>query len=306
MNSASPSNATQGSVLAPLFDLIHTNDFGALIIVIAVLSWLGSFAMRNEEGLRRIATRMTFGVFVAYLVGQIWFLGAQMPGLIVIRIVRAAIAASLTFAVASLALPIGLNTWQICSQPMYRLAKHYWYWIDTKRRRECELEQQRQEQFDVMLRERTAELEARFAHENELETAKRQAAEREKRDRKRHARDGILFHCRLFYDGLDETLRKEFTTETLQTYFDTFMGADLPIEHIEERAEHLLAMLSKKSGGTNSNSGAASVAELIQQFEEQRIAIRDSTMDDNRKESLLAELAMEHDRALRAFREKAP
>lgn len=290
--------------MSAVFDLIHTNDLGALIVILVCLGWLGSRVVEqsNSDFISTSVLRLTLGAFVVYLIGQIIILGAALPGLLVIRVLRAAIAAALAFCVLSIGFPIVVFVWQCVCKPIG-------IWRERRETDQREREQKRKqaEQQEIEARECT-DRDVRNKQEYVEREAQQEAKTEEAAQRKLKA-DAIQrlilqlrFDCRIHYDSLPATTRNEFTIEELETYFQRFFNPELPADLLVDRAAKIKVMINARAE-SNDTGRFRSLEELLQHFEQQKQIVIASGMETDNKDTLIAELEMDKDRSIRELRE---
>lgn len=160
--------------------------------------------------------------------------------------------------------------------------------------------------FEPLRRRETARrIQSENAIRQEAESRRTIEAENRERTDSRRRRDA-RFTCERFYDRYRAQLTDKFPPSRLEEYFKRYLGDNHTADEVERRAEELRATLQDLVEDDQSNGQKhRSIIDLRKSFQQERQRIiDDEQMDNDLKETLLADMAREEELSIREFRQR--
>ncbi len=137
----------------------------------------------------------------------------------------------------------------------------------------------------------------------ELREKERLQLRTQRTDDERKCRMNARFSCESLYDRLRQELSDKFSEERLAEYIEKYLRDDQPVEEVEERAVQLKTMLQELATRDGDDTPRfQSLAEIREFYHQERLRVDDSQMDDDLKDTVLADLARDEELAIREFR----
>lgn len=266
------------------------NVFGIAILAIG-FRMVSEKVASHEADIRLFGQRVGFAAFLLYGLRVLWLYGLDIADLIC-GTVRAA-------ALAFLAVGVTIT---LVTPTLFVFEKMRWWRQRDERKRKAADEECRTNQ---RAEQRQRDQEAMAEQRERSERAQKERLARERKERS--ARERLRSKCRLHYEKHCEALQTSISRERFAALLDEELGDHVPIEEAKKRAAKLKKILADKAeanvqAGDEVSSPYESLNEITERFEAERDEILSSTYDEITKDSLIADLNREEDRAVREYR----
>lgn len=259
--------------MARLMYIFDQGDPCALGLVVIIVLLIGHHVAGEAE--LRWSGRLAVAAFVAYWVSRFAASSSRQAEDLFTITVRATLAAGFALGVGWLILPLGTS------------AVRYGFMVPLRRSREekeaAHRRQAEQDQWRVQQEHQRREQERQ-------DSERRQASERTLTEAQaRQLRENARFECENLYRLLAHDLQDRFPPELFDAYLTKYLSDDLPVDLIEQRVREFQQFLQQHLEKVRPSAGRG-VDALALWYQRQRDDILGSTLDDDRKDELLAEL----------------
>jgi hypothetical protein len=284
--------------------LIRDGDLCPLVCLIWLLLQLGRFAVADAPRLQLIGFRIAAGVALLYVITDLIAVGLQSPADALRILIRGLAAGGLVLGPCWVALAVIDIVWQQLSGFRSRIRAQLASQRQARQRRRQEILDRERQRLAAIEWERTRPERERAAREaaeraRQEATALSLAAARQAAERKR--RDEARFNVLVVYDKRAAGYGERIPRTRLLGYLDRYLGDDVPLEVIEERAKQLTQLLQETSRGGRTASPFQGLDDIAAQFQKRREQIMALPYDDETRETLLFSLNAQEEAAIREF-----
>lgn len=266
-----------------------------LLILLAVLGWLGRLLVQSLERLKRrerfvYRAACTLGVLSGLVTLGSGVRNDEVPdaeGLLGLLFQAGLTGLFLAFG-WYLVVALLLFAWEYAAavpfRVLARLSRAYRQSADRRRH---------EEQSGQEARRRAAE---------QARNAERQQRERSFLQSDQRRRDDARLECQLFYDRHANRLQEKFPRERLHEYFAAYLTDGHPVEAVEQRARLLLEMFQECLDGQPVGATAfPSLAEIASHFRQRRAELKALPYDQETRDSLLVAVNQQEEAAIQEF-----
>jgi hypothetical protein len=289
-------------VLTSWDQLLPDSDICPLVMLIALLIWLGSFAVHNSPKMQWFGVRVAFGCAFLTAVADLLKSGPTSAGEVLRIVIRGLAAGGLVLGASWISLPVLTFAYRFLQASFdfalspFRRARSAWkarrLAIETRRQQRlahenwerCRPERERQAREQV----------ARAGREAEV---KRVAESQAAADRKR--RENAQLSCLWAFDRYSTGRGERIPRGRVQAYFDQYMSNAHSAEEVEERASQLKEILEEAGGTPGKKSAFSSLDDLAVHFQKKRLEIDALPYDEDTKETLLTSINAQEEVAIR-------
>ncbi len=286
--------------------IIETSDVCSLSFLIMLLTLVGQpFVARSPE-LHNLGVRIAAGVGLVYAGLTILERDLGTAGEIAALVLRSLAAGGVVLG----------PTWIVLSVGAYVRDQHRRMSAAAEaraaaRRRERERRKQDAEEKERRRRadrewERTRPERERATREAADQAARRAQIEAERKHQEalrqtdeQRRREEVRYKCRLLYDRYAKELKTSMSQKRFDEYFATYLSDRYSAEEVERRGRELQAMLLDTVRPASPTRQRRTLSEIQEEFTRRRNEVQTTSLDEDAKAALVADLNREEDKAIR-------
>ena len=258
-------------------NLIEQSDYCPLILLIAILCFIGSKVVETRPGLRTWGVRIAVATFVSFAIMKVAEVESHTAQSLLWAVVSAMFAAGLVLGPAWIILAMLRFFCRTVSEGHNRARRRAEQFRSetetTRRERELRRQQAAQEEFtpDQQRALREAEEQRRVAEQAERTDARR--------------REDARVACELLYNLYAAHLQDRFPQEAFDRFVQTYMTDEQPPDVVEQRAGQLQATIQQQYEQVNPPDNFTDLGQVARWYEKQkkkieRLGVHQSFKDD--------------------------
>jgi hypothetical protein len=263
-------------------DVINSADVVSLIVLIAVLCWLGSSMIGRHPQLRLWGERLAAAAFIGYCVVIGSELETHTPGMWLRAVWRAILAAGLTLGASWVVLAAyGFMRTLSDSARANAERRATRRRFERERKQREEEERKRREEWKRQAPER--ERQRQIAEERRLQ---QEAVSREARQ----TREDTRYACELFYNLHAPKIADRFSKQDLHDFLDRYMDDSQSLDVIRRRANQLIDTIRQHVEAVDPPDQITSLEELAGWYGKQTALLEGLDIEPNIKKEFCIQL----------------
>ena len=261
-----------------LNNLIDEGDICGLLIIIAVLGFVGLKLVERQPKLLTWGLRLAVGTFLVFAIVRFNELESTTTSQLVFRVVLSGLAAG--------GLVLG-PAWIVLSVLGF-VHKYYKKLEESGERAARDRQLQREQREREQQRQREQQERERLAPERERaanEAREQQLIEGKRADQENQRREDARVACELLYNLREADIRERFPRSQFQDFVDKYMTDNKAVDVVERRAGELQMLIQQHFETVKPPEKLTNLADLTGWFEDQkreieRLPVADIYRDD--------------------------
>ncbi len=278
-----------------LFRLIEGTDLFSLLLLLAVLSWIGATVIAGCPDLQALSRRIAYFVFIGYVGFRGYTHHPTGAENLLVIVLRGLIAAGYAISICWILLPLlnSFKEWLARHVVIQPLIAH----------RDVLKPIENQQITSTAPPEQVATIRSDMPTEDAAvieERRLRDEAENSRRLAERKRREEALLRVELLYERRARELSTVFPRDRFDAFVKKYMNDEVSVEWVEER-EKLLQETIADAVGTMNDIKFDSLQSLATYFDQRREEIRAMSVSDDVRDAYEVQLNKQEDAALRKF-----